>query len=116
MGTCKFYRHVTASDKSIKGTRAKVVVRAAKTAQTNLVNKLEAEYDKLDLKLETLNDVFPNSTTSLKVAENFDADAWAKEMQDTKISLLNKEVELKTAKKTYADWFTEKEEPIDEQN
>lgn len=106
----KFVKNLTASNADIKGKRSEVVARRAKASQSNLVNKLQDEKDELELIVERLSDLFPDSTVSLKVAENFDSNKWVKDMQDAKIALLNKEVELKAAKETYKEWFEELEE------
>lgn len=103
----KFFRHLTKNSKEVTETRAKVIVRQAKTAQEKLLNNLKTDKENLELKLEELNDVFPNSTMTLKVAEGFNAERWVEDIQNTKIALLNNQVELKAAEETFNEWFVE---------
>lgn len=102
----KFEKNLTQSTDGIKAARAAILGSNAKIAQETLVNKLKGEENTLNIRLQQLTDLSPNETTSLQVGGgNFNADAWVKEMQDIKVSLLNKKVELSLAQDTLSEWF-----------
>lgn len=103
----KFIKNLTLSDSGIKEKRARILGEQAKTAQQDLVTRLTKEKNSLDLKLDSLQDLAPDQNTSLRPGgENFNADTWVNQIQDTKIELLNKQIELKIATETFTEWFT----------
>ena len=102
----KFVKNLTLSDTGIKAKRAGILGAQAKTAHEKLTLALRGEKEELESKLTQLEDLAPDTTTSLKPGgDNFDAGAWAEAMQDTKVALANKEVELKIAEATLEEWF-----------
>jgi len=102
----KFISNLTASNKTIKESRAKIVSEDALDAQTELVRELKKSKRELERRLIQLSDMSPDSELSLKVVkDNFNAAAWVKEIQDIKIELANKEVELTLAEATFNEWF-----------
>ena len=102
----KFTANLTLPESGIKGKRASILASSAETAHNDLISRLTKEYNTLELTLENLNDLSPDSTTSLKVGgDDFDAEVWVQKMQDTKIALLNKKIELRVAKETHQEWF-----------
>jgi len=104
----KFISTLTASNKSIKEARAKMVSEDAIDAQAELVRDLKKDKRELERKLMQLSDMSPDSELSLKVVKDtFNAKEWAKTIQTTKVDLANKTVEIELAEETYKEWFGE---------
>jgi len=104
----KFIEELTLSNKQIKANRAKMICEDAKDAQEELLRQLNAEKRDLERKLLNLSDMSPDSQFSLRVTkDNFDAKAWVAEMQNLKVQLANKQVELELATATSREWFTD---------
>jgi membrane glycosyltransferase len=107
----KFISNLTASNKSIKEARAKVISEDAIDAQQELVRELKKEKRELDRRLMQLSDMSPDSELSLKVVKDtFKASEWAKEIQAIKIELANKSIEIKLAEETFKEWFEDVQE------
>lgn len=103
----KFFENLVANKPTVKKKVAEALADQAKMAQIDLINKLKRGKNALKLKL---NSLLPPSTTtsSLNVGSaNFDPDAWVMEVHSTKISLVNKGMELKLAEATFQEWFSE---------
>lgn len=113
----KFESNLVLSDGSIKKNRARIIGSQAKSAQEKLIAALKDRKDNLDLELDNLQDLSPNSTTSLVVADgkNFDPNRWVAEVQRVKIQLITTKVELDTAQATYKEWFVD-EKPVSDDN
>ena len=106
----KFAKNLTKDAKGIKEQRAKILAEDTKNEQDDLVRNLNREKRELEITLLNLTDLSPDNTYSLKPGgDKFNAKTWVKEMQDTKIAILNKTVEIKTAEETLKEWFDEKE-------
>ena len=104
----KFMKNLTSGETGIKEKRAGILSQQAENAQTELLTRLRGERSDLELKIDRLSDLAPDSTTSLKVGgDNFDAKAWVLEIQTAKVELAAKDVELDIAQKTYDEWFVE---------
>ena len=106
-----FVKNLTKSNNEIKATRAERIAKATEKSQRSLVDKLDAEVDKLKARMEDLEDLSPDTELSLQPVKDgeFNSDNWVAEMQRTQIALANKELELEIAKRTYAKYFTEEE-------
>ena len=104
-----FVNNLTKSNNEIKATRAERIAKAAEKSQRSLVDKLDAEVDKLKARMEDLEDLSPDTELSLQPVKDgeFNSDNWVAEMQRTQIALANKELELEIAKRTYEKYFTE---------
>ena len=104
-----FVKNLTKSNNEIKATRAERIAKAAEKSQRSLVDKLDAEVDKLKARMEDLEDLSPDTELSLQPVKDgeFNSDNWVAEMQRTQIALANKELELEIAKRTYEKYFTE---------
>lgn len=103
----KFEKNLTASNESIKGTRAKLACDAAEAATEKIIAEIKDRKRKLEMKLAKLDDLNPDTTVSLNVSDNFNPDTWASEMQNTKVALVLVNGELKVAQETMKDYFTE---------
>jgi hypothetical protein len=102
----KFISTLTASNKSIKDARAKMVSEDATDAQQELVRDLKKEKRELERRLMQLSDMGSDSALSLQVVKDtFKASDWAKEIQSIKVELANKTVELQLAEETFNEWF-----------
>lgn len=106
-----FVKNLTKSNNEIKATRAERIAKATEKSQRSLVDKLDAEVDKLKARMEDLEDLSPDTELSLQPVKDgeFNSENWTKEMQKVQIDLANKEFELEIAKRTYAKYFTEEE-------
>lgn len=100
----KFITTLTKSNKDIMKDRAENVGKKTALKQKALVDRLEGEVLDLEGKIQDLCDLAPESSTSLK-PQDFDEEKWVKDMQNYKVQLLNKRIELETAKKTQEEWF-----------
>ncbi len=113
----KFVKTLSQSNSKIKEARAKIIAADAQFAQENIVRNLETEKRKLDGKLLSLTDLHPDSELSLRVVrKDFDAEQLFQDIQNTKVDLANKTVELQLANETSKEWFGEEEEVTDEKN
>ena len=106
----KFASNLARNNKAIKETRANRIASQAKMAQDALVMKLQKEKMELEAKLEDLEDLNPDTALSLNpIKGEFDADKWVNEIQDVKVALLNKKVEVTAAENTLKEYFTDEE-------
>ena len=104
----KFTSQITLSGADIKGKRAGLISSQVESAQKALVNTLEAKKNDLEMKLDSLTDLAPTSTTSLKVGgKDFSASQWVQDVQSTKVALEEAKLELQIAEETLKEWFTE---------
>lgn len=101
----KFIKSLTGSDSSIKEQRAILIGAQAENAQATLLINLRKEVSGLQLQIDKMSDLGPEATTDLRVGKEFNADTWVRDLQNLKISLLNRQVELETAEATYDEWF-----------
>lgn len=107
----KFAKNLAATHEEIKEKRAKNIAASALAAQEELIRGIEGEIRGYENELMDLEDLNTDSTTSLNPGKSeFDANSWVSRMQDVKINLLNKQVELKVAKETFTEYFTEAKE------
>jgi len=104
----KLQKLLTGASTAIKGARAKFISEDMMFAQKKVVETLEENRRALERKLNSLNDLYPDSELSLRVVKkDFDPEEWARDTQNIKVQLINNEVELAVAKETHAEWFTE---------
>lgn len=104
----KFITNLTASSDNIKSARAALISENAEASQRKLIETLKEIKRKLEGQKLALSDLYPDSELSLLVTKtSFDADKWARDLQNIKVSLLNNQVELKSAQETFDEWFTE---------
>ncbi|MEX0598016.1 MAG: hypothetical protein WD512_16120 [Candidatus Paceibacterota bacterium] len=101
----KFKETLTASNSDLKEKRADNLTKKVSNAQTSLVRNLEDEILDLEMQIDKLGDLGPNSTTSLKVGENVNGKKWVDQMQSLKLDLFIKNRELEVAKATQKEWF-----------
>lgn len=104
----KFQVILRQSSKEIKENRARIASENAKDAAEELVRKLSKELRTLESQLDHLTDLNRDSELSLKVIkDDFNATNWMANIQNVKLAIVQKKIELEVAKETYADWFDE---------
>lgn len=106
---------LNASNKEIRGARAKRVVSIIEMAQTALVNKLKYAVMSLEGKLEAHLDFGRTNTTSLTVSkiEEGSAEEWVKTFQEDKVKLAILKEEYKVAKANYKTLFGKTKKVVD---
>lgn len=107
----KFVKNLVQDEVGIKQQRASILAEETKNCQEDLVRDLQREKRNLETKLLNLTDLSPDNTYSLKPGgESFSAQKWVKEMQDTKVKLMNIDIELEVAQNTLKEWFGNEQE------
>lgn len=102
----KFITNLSASDASIKETRATLLSKGASIAANALVQRVETEKLALEMEISKLTDLAPNNSYSLKPGgDDFDAASWVNTLHKTKLKLNLKEIELKAAQAIVDEWF-----------
>lgn len=111
----KFIQNLTKGNAAIKEARANIIGEDALDAQTQILDNLKREKRELDRKLLELTDMYPDSELSLRVVKkDFNAKELFKDIQETKVDLLAKKVELTLAEETYKEWFGSEEKETNE--
>jgi len=104
----KLQKMLKASSKEIRGIRGDLLSNNIKREQSRLVMDLEDELETMKEKLNSLNDLYPNSEMTLRiVSKDFNPKAWVQDIQKLKVDVKMKEVELAIAKETTDEWFEE---------
>lgn len=102
----KFEKNLVKTNTSIKETRAKRVSFSLKIAQEELVNSLRRKVIECENVIEDLTDLSPTQTTSLNYKNIVDND-WVTKMQKAKVDVALLKEELRIAKETYDEWFSD---------
>ena len=77
-------------------------------AQIDLIRDLEREKRALENELLNLTDLSPDNAFDLKPGgKNFKATEWVDKIQDIKVQTMNLNIQLKIAKETQTEWFTD---------
>lgn len=103
----KFESILTRKGDDVITARAASISKLAEMAQETLVNRLEKTKIELEMSRQEMLDMSPDNRYSLKVGENFKADSWIGDYQTLSLELINIEIELKVAKATSEELFTE---------
>jgi len=102
----KFLTNLLQDGSGIKQQRAEQLFNSASIAHSNLLNKLRGDVNNLESKLFGLHDLHPTNSTDLTVGgANFHPENWVNDVQNTKVVLLTKRIELKVAEETNKEWF-----------
>lgn len=102
----KFEAKISASDKSIKGERAKVLARKVRRSAEDKVRALDTEIENLETLILDLTDLAPDTTYSLRpTGKDFDADGWVDKLYTANLDLKLKKIELEVAKGILTEWF-----------
>lgn len=109
----KFVRDLTASDKTIKETRAKALAEDTLLEVDAFISNLRRQKSKLNSKLNDLTDLAPDNTYSLRPgAKGFDAAKWVAELHQVRMELAVKVVELEEAQFIYDTYFGDDEDEV----
>lgn len=88
--------------------RASILAESAELAQNSLINKLKAIKAELELELDKLTDLAPETTDSLRPgSKNWNPEQWVKRMQEINEDLYNLNIQIDIAEKTLKEYFTE---------
>lgn len=102
----KFEQMLSASDGKIKETRAKQLADDTILEVDSFINDLKRELSRLNNKLNSLTDLAPDNTYSLRPgSSDFDASKWMKELHETKMDIKLKTIELEVAREIKNEWF-----------
>jgi hypothetical protein len=102
---------LSASDNTIKETRAKQLAEDTILEVDTFINTLKRELSKLNNKLTSLTDLAPDNTYSLRPgSKDFDASRWMNELHDTKMEIKLKAIELEVANEIKNEWFVSENE------
>ena len=105
-----FVSNLTKSNAKIKESRAQRIGIEAEMEQRSLLDNLKRDQMRLTVQLEDLEDLSPDSTLSLNPTKGeFDGAGWVAQMQEIKIELANKDLEVELAQATYDKYFVAKE-------
>ena len=101
----KFISRLAGNGDAVKLRRAQVVSESARIAQEALVNNIKAQLNRLEVQLEQLTDLAPETTDSLRPGAGFQASDWVKGVQALKREIRDTKLDLETAEATYNEWF-----------
>ena len=104
--TNKFTQTLSASNGDIKLARAQSLSEEVGLEVETFVQNLKREKIQLNNKLNSLTDLAPDNTYSLRPGgANFDAKRWVAELHKTRMDLKLKGIELAEAEAIYTEWF-----------
>ena len=104
----KFQELISDNTSASLKRRAAQIATSAEIAQQNLVSALRQEKTNIELKIEVLKDLAPDSTDSLRPGgKDWDAVTWVKNLQNAKQDLYQIDIQLKLAQETFNEYFTE---------
>lgn len=90
--------------------RADQIAQIVEMEQQSLVNNLKKEKFGLENELASLTDLSVRTSDSLTLAsKSFNPSEFVSQVQNLKVKLRNKEIELKLAQDTYDEWFKEED-------
>ena len=106
----KFTKQISNNGNKTLKRRAANLAQTAEIAQQNLINSLKQQKAELELKLDTLTDLAPESTDSLRPGStNWDPVEWTKSIQETKQTIYFIKIQIELAENTYNEYFTEED-------
>lgn len=104
----KFTELISNNGNETLNRRASAIAQNAEIAQQDILNSLKKQHAELTLKKESLTDLAPDSTVSLRPgSKDWNPDTWAAELQETKQKLYFLEIQIKLAQETFDEYFTE---------
>lgn len=102
----KFLELISDNSNATLKRRASSIAQNAEIAQQNIVNSLKQQKSTLELKISDLTDFAPDTTDSLRPGnKDWDAENWAKELQQANEQLWQVNISLEIAEKTYKEYF-----------
>lgn len=105
----KFTELISNNGENTLVNRARILAESAELAQNRLINKLKATKAELELELDKLTDLAPETTDSLRPgSKSWNPEQWVKRMQEINEDLYNLKIQIEIAENTYNEYFTEK--------
>jgi hypothetical protein len=102
----KFVATLSASDSSIKESRANILSQQTEIEASTMVQNLKKEKLLLQSKIDQMTDLAPETSDSLRPgSKDFNAAKWVKDLHTFKMQLKLKQIELDEAEALYAEWF-----------
>jgi len=102
----KFQKNLQASHKEIRGKRATFLNEEAEVSMRRQLDQEKDTLRGLKRKEMGLEDMHPDSTTTLKVTKDgFDSHNWANQLIGVRIAIKLQEQKLKIAEDTYTEYF-----------
>lgn len=103
----KFVSIISSTRNEVLKRRASQIGTSAQIAQENLINKLKQDIINQELRVQSLIDMGPDTTDSLRPGcKDWNPDRWVAELQKAKETHYELKVSLKLAQETYEDLFT----------
>lgn len=102
----KFVSTLSASDSTIKSSRATNLAELASIESSSQVQDLRRQKLTIEAKIAKLTDLAPETTTSLRPgSEDFNPSKWIKELHQLQMDLRLKKIELEVAEEIHNEWF-----------
>ena len=102
----KFVSIISSTRNEVLRRRAAQIGTSAQIAQENLINKLKQDIVTQELRVQSLIDMGPDTTESLRPGcKDWNPDRWVAELQKAKETHHELKVSLKLAQETYDDLF-----------
>lgn len=103
----KFVSIISSTRNEVLRRRAAQIGTSAQIAQENLINKLKQDIVTQELRVQSLIDMGPDTTESLRPGcKDWNPERWVAELQKAKETHHELKTSLKLAEETYEDLFT----------
>lgn len=96
-----FYQNLVKNAKEIKATRAASLTEDVDFAYRTKIETLRRAVRERRRQLEDSLDLYPNTSVDLKLAKDFNAEAFVKKDLELLVEIRNLEIELEIAEKRY---------------
>lgn len=100
-----FVEKLHRNNKQIRQDRAVAIVEDAELIYGRSIQDLEMEIKRFKRDRENLLDLSPDNAQSLKLASDFDAQAFVMKDQELAMKIRNKNIQLNLAKQAYNELF-----------
>jgi hypothetical protein len=101
----KFLRNLTKTNREIRGTRAEQVAGKLARQYKRRIEDKEDEIEQINVKLDEMLDLAPDTAFGLTVAKNFDEEKYVTERENLRVKRRNLQVKLDLLKEDYAALF-----------
>jgi UDP-3-O-acyl-N-acetylglucosamine deacetylase len=95
------------NNKQIKGDRAEAISEDTQMAYKRAVEDLQITIKRLKRKQDNMLDLSPDNSLTLKLAENFDSDAYVQADTELGVQIRNEGIKLEIASARYSYLFGE---------
>lgn len=104
-----FVASLKRNNKQIRDDRATAIAEDAQVMYRRAVEDLEISLNRMRRDRDNMLDLSPADTTSLKLASDFNAEAYVKKDIELGVKIRNAEIQLEIARKQYEHLFGEVE-------